>query len=287
LLINFDVFTKVVSTLAPDGVQVCPPEAIHDPNYPDAGNGFITVDFPAGCQVLSAEKLLQYARTRHGATDFDRAGRQQEVMRAVRDKVLSVGGITQFIGQAPKLYSDLKDGFKTNLSLDEMLQLGSLVTQIPKDNFHFGVMNYLYVDQAKTTTGDEVLILKTNAVRPLLQQVFNPDVSNSLSDLRTRAEAEKASIVIFNNTDTAGLAGKVRDWLAGKQVTVAEIGNTPASTNTNTIIRVYTGKVWTGKYLAALLGLPEDRIQPGGDGLTSKDVSIVVGPDIEPILSSP
>ena len=92
---------------------------------------------------------------------------------------------------------------------------------------------------------------------------------------------------ILNNTDQAGLAGKVRDWLAGKQVTVNEVGNTPSSTNTNTIIRVYTGKVWTGKYLAALLGLSEDRIQQGGDGLTSKDVSIVVGPDIQPILSSP
>lgn len=287
LLINFDVFTKVVGTLAPDGVQVCPPNAIHDANYPDAGNGFITVDFPAGCQVLDAERLLQYARTRHGATDFDRAGRQQEVMRAVRDKVLNVGGVTQFIGQAPKLYNDLKDGFKTNFSLDEMLQLGSLITQIPKDNFHFGVMNYLYVDQAKTTTGDDILILKTNAVRPLIQQTFFPDVNTSLSDLRSRAEAEKASIVVLNNTDQAGLAGKVRDWLAGKQVTVAEVGNTPSSTNTNTIIRVYTGKVWTGKYLAALLGLSEDRIQPGGDGLTSKDVSIVVGPDIVPVLSSP
>ena len=93
--------------------------------------------------------------------------------------------------------------------------------------------------------------------------------------------------MIFNNTDTAGLAGKVRDWLAGKQVTVAEVGRSPASTNSNTIIRVYTDKFWTGKYLAALLGLPEERIQPGGDGLTSKDISIVVGPDIEPILSSP
>jgi len=40
LLINFDVFTKVVTTLAPDGVQVCPPAAIHDANYPDAGNGY-------------------------------------------------------------------------------------------------------------------------------------------------------------------------------------------------------------------------------------------------------
>jgi len=149
------------------------------------------------------------------------------------------------------------------------------------------VMSYLYVDQAKTTTGDDVLILKTNAVRPLLQEMFNPTVASTISDLRARAEAENASIVVLNNTDTAGLAGKVRDWLNGKGVTVAEVGNTPTASNSNTIIRVYTDKLWTGKYLAALLGLPPERIQVGGDGMTSKDVSIVVGADIEPILSSP
>ncbi|MEZ4667201.1 MAG: LCP family protein [Anaerolineae bacterium] len=286
LLINFDVFTKVVDTLAPDGVEVCPNEAIDDQNYPDAGYGFLTVHFDAGCQILNAERLLQYARTRHGATDFDRAERQQEVMRSLREKVLSVGGIAQFVSQAPVLYNELTGSFKTNLSLDEILQLGGLVTQIPRENIHFGVMNYLYVDQAKTTSGDEVLVLKSSAIRPLIQSVFYPDESLTLSDLRSRAETEKGSIVVFNNTDVAGLAGQTRDWLAGKGVDVAEVGNTPNPSNSNTVIRVYTGKLWTAKYLAALMGLPEDRVQPGADGLTAKDVAVIVGPDIQPVLSS-
>jgi polyisoprenyl-teichoic acid--peptidoglycan teichoic acid transferase len=285
LLINFDVFTKVVDTVASDGVEVCPREAIDDQNYPDAGYGFITVHFDAGCQLLTAERLLQYARTRHGATDFDRAERQQEVMKSLREKVLSVGGVTQFISQAPTLYTELADSFKTNLSIDEILQLGGLVAQIPRENIHFGVMNYLYVDQAKTTSGDEVLILKTNAIRPLIQSVFYPDESLTLSDLRSRAEAENGTIVVFNNTDVVGLAGQTRDWLAGKGVDVTEVGNTPNPSNIDTVIRVYTGKVWTAKYLAALMGLPEERVQPGADGLTARDVAIIVGPDIQPILT--
>lgn len=285
ILINFDVFNAVVNAVAPDGVEVCVKETIHDTSYPDAGYGTITVHFDSGCQTLDSERLLQYARTRHGNTDFDRAERQQEVMRALREKVLSLGGVAQFVGQAPVLYNELRDSFQTNLSIDEILQLGSLITQIPQDNYRFGVINYLYADQAKTTTGDDVLILKTNAVRSLLQEVLNPETDLTLSDLRSRSEAENASIVVFNNTDVAGLAGQTRDWLAGQGVTITQVGNTPAASNTETVIRVYTGKIWTGKYLAALLNLPLESVQAGADGLTTSDVAIIIGPDIQSILA--
>src|SRR5204862_5039824 len=84
ILINFDVFITLVQTVAPDGVQVCINQVIDDDHYPDAGLGTIHVHFDPGCQVLDAEHLLQYARTRATAgSDFDRAGRQQDVLRAL------------------------------------------------------------------------------------------------------------------------------------------------------------------------------------------------------------
>ncbi len=98
VLINFDVFTTVVNLIAPNGVEVCPTQEIDDPNYPDAGYGFIHVHFNAGCQRLDAEHLLQYARTRHTQnSDFDRAMRQQEVIKAVRDEVAQRGRDRQFL----------------------------------------------------------------------------------------------------------------------------------------------------------------------------------------------
>ncbi|NDJ61976.1 MAG: LCP family protein, partial [Chloroflexi bacterium] len=125
--VNFDVFTRVVDLVAPNGVEVCPPEPIDDPDYPDAGYGFIAVYFDAGCQRLQSERLLQYARTRgtEGA-DFDRAARQQEVIRALAAEVLSAGGIANFISQIPNLWNELSGSYTTNLSLDEIIQLGLL-----------------------------------------------------------------------------------------------------------------------------------------------------------------
>jgi hypothetical protein len=115
--------------------------------------------------------------------------------------------------------------------------------------------------------------------------VFDPQDELSLSDLRARAEAEEASIVVYNDTDIAGLAGQTRDWLISRQVSVTAVGNTQTPSNTVTIIRDYTGKIWTARYLAALMGLPPERVQPGADGATTEDVMVVAGPDVQALLN--
>ncbi len=289
VLINFEVFTTVVAAIAPDGVEVCLNEAIDDEYYPDASYGFIRVQFPAGCQILDAERLLQYARTRHGNTDFDRAARQQQVMQSLRDKVLNVGGLTQFIGQAPALYSQLSTSVKTNMSLDEMLRLASLVLEIPRENIRTGVIDYLYAEQATTNSGDQVLVLRSNAVGLLLNQVLYPDTTTTgIADLRARAETENASIIVLNNTTTSGLASQTRDWLRGKGLNNLDVGDTQDKTGGNTVIRVYGNAVSTAKYLAELMGLPADRIEstpdPAGNP-TGADIAIVIGPDVQGIIA--
>jgi polyisoprenyl-teichoic acid--peptidoglycan teichoic acid transferase len=286
VLVNFDVFLTLTDLLAPDGIEICINEVIDDPDYPDAGYGYIHVHFDPGCQKLNAEELLQYARTRatYGG-DFDRARRQQQVIDTMRSHLLSVGGVTNFITQAPAIWNELTGSFKTNLSMEEIISLGLLVSEIPDDNIAFGVIDNRYVELGTSTTGDQVLIPQQGAIRDLIQQVFNPEPDLTLADLRTRAEGENASIVVYNNTDIAGLAGQTRELLESFGVTIKTVGNTPIPNNANTVIRDYTGNPWTARYLATLLDLPQDRVQPGGDGLTSDDVMIVVGPDIQPLLT--
>lgn len=286
VLVNFHAFTTLVDLIAPDGIEVDVKEVIDDPHYPDAGYGTIAVHFDPGKQRLNAEKLLQYARTR--ATfggDFDRARRQQEVLDAVRAYLLSAGGVANFVTQAPAIWEELSGSYKTNLTLKEIIGLGLLMNEIPRENIEFGVIDNLYVELGTTPQGEKILIPQQKAISDLIQRIFNPQPNLTLADLRTRAEAEGASIVIYNNTDVIGLAGLTREFLQGREVAVATVGNVPTPTNVDTIIRDYTGNPWTARYLAALLGLPLDRIQPGNDGLTAEDVMVVVGPDIQPLLS--
>jgi hypothetical protein len=173
---------------------------------------------------------------------------------------------------------------QTNLTFEQLLSLAQLAQEIPRENIQFGVIDNLYVDLAQTNTGDQVLIPRQSGINFLLQQVFNPVGDLSISELRARAEAENAEIVVFNNTDTQGLAGLTRDWLVSQGVAIVNVGNVQQPTNTPTLIRDYTGRIWTARYLAALMGLSPDRVQPGADGATTADVMVVVGSDIQPLL---
>ena len=286
--INFDVFTTVVQTVAPNGVEVCPQEEIDDQYYPDAGYGFMHVHFDAGCQILDAERLLQYARTRHGNSDIDRSMRQQEVILALREEVLSAGGITNILTQIPTLYSELADAYETNLDLTQIISLANLAQEIPRENIQMGQISYLHVREITLPSGEQVLTPNYVAIRTLIDQVFNPQPDLSLAELRQRAQAENATIVVYNNTDISGLASQTRDWLISQGVSIpSQPGNMPEPSGAPTTIRDYTGSVWTARYLAALLGLPQERIQPGaGDGLTSADVMVVAGPDMPDLIAA-
>jgi LCP family protein required for cell wall assembly len=288
LLVNFDVFIRAVELLAPDGVEVCVSEVIDDPDYPDAGYGTIPVHFDTGCQMLDAERLLQYARTRatQGA-DFDRARRQQEVLTAMQQKLVSLEGVGNLITQAPTLWDELSDSFKTDLSLEEIISLGNEVRSISRDNIRFGVIDNLYVTFGTTAQGDQVLYPNYNAIRSLVQQVFNPpEADMTEAELRSRALAEGATIAVFNNTDVAGLAGQTRDWLSSKGIDVETVGNVATIDNAPTVIRDYGGShIWTARYLAALMGLGSDSIQPGADGLMAEGVAVVAGSDVQTLLS--
>ncbi len=286
LLVNFDVFVRVVDLLAPNGVEICVRELIDDPDYPDAGYGTIPVRFEPGCQRMNGERLLQYARTRATeGSDFDRARRQQEVLKAMQQQVVSLGGVGNLIAQVPALWDELSGSFKTNLTMDQIIRLGALVSEIDSGDITTGVIDNLYVTFATTAEGDKVLIPNYSAIRGLISRVFNPQEEVSEGDLRARALAENAAIAVFNNTDVAGLAGQTRDWLIGRGLSVAQVGNTPGPNNSPTVIRYYGGYEATARYLASLMNLPIDRVQPGADGLIAQGVAVIAGTDIQPLLS--
>ncbi len=173
LLVNFDAFLSAVDLLAPDGVELCIDKHIHDPNYPDGNFGTITVTFARGCQLLDAERLLQYARTRatQGA-DFDRARRQQEVLVAMLRHVASVEGVGRLIAQAPTLWQELGKSFRTDLSLEEILQFALLLRDIPPDNLRQGVIDNLVVRFGTTPEDERVLYPDSAAIRALIQDVL-------------------------------------------------------------------------------------------------------------------
>jgi LCP family protein required for cell wall assembly len=107
-LIDFGGVVKIVDKVG--GVEVDNPAAFTS----------LGLYFPAGVQTLDGEQALAYARFRSDSQgDFGRIGRQQEVLRAVMQKV-SPGDL---IGMIPEMLPLLQDHFRTDLSALDMADL--------------------------------------------------------------------------------------------------------------------------------------------------------------------
>ncbi len=286
--INFDVFLTVVDTIAPGGVELCVTENIRDTNYPDEGRGTITVEFTPGCQMLNAERLLQYARTR--ATqggDFDRNRRQQETLTAVQRQLLSVDGLGSLIAGVPQVYNQLSGSYRTDLSVQQIMALANLVSQIPNENISSGQINALHVTPSRTQDGLDILIPNYIAITSLISETFDPEPNLTIADLRARAEQENATISVLNNTNVAGLAGRTQEWLTSQGVRVASVGNPPEiEDSVSTIILDYTGNTYTVRLLAEVMGLPQSamRVGAGTNIQSSADVVILLGQDTVGII---
>lgn len=77
---------------------------------------------PAGENLLDGDKALCYARARYTSSDFDRARRQQEVIKLIKDKALSLGTLTDF-SKVGAMLDSLGNNVSTNLEAWEMKRL--------------------------------------------------------------------------------------------------------------------------------------------------------------------
>jgi polyisoprenyl-teichoic acid--peptidoglycan teichoic acid transferase len=173
VVVNFEVFNAAIDALGT--IQVCPKAAIHDEKYPDNNYGYMTVDFQPGCQELDSTRLLQYARVRHNAgDDFGRSERQQEVIKAVRDKILSLGGVGSLVTKAGNLWGTVKTYVQTDMTFEQMVQLAQIAQSIPRENIKSAVLTDRdsYVLPATTPQNEQVFTPNYEKIHALIEELF-------------------------------------------------------------------------------------------------------------------
>jgi len=74
---------------------------------------------PKGKNILNGEKALCYARARDNTSDFDRAKRQQVILMALKDKLVSMGTLTDF-GKLNAILNAIGDNVRTDMASFEM-----------------------------------------------------------------------------------------------------------------------------------------------------------------------
>ncbi|NJN44006.1 MAG: LCP family protein [Anaerolineae bacterium] len=237
-----------------------------------------------GVVTLPGEMALAYARSRKSeGGDFDRARRQQQVILAIRDRILSFDLIPILVTKAPILYGELASGVDTNMTLEQAIQLGLLAKDVSLDNIRKGIIGEEHIVFFTTPEGDQVLKPRPDAIRELRDFVFGTvELSSPLASLtpQERVTAENAVVSVLNATFTEGLAAKTAEYLIslGFNIPAEQVGNAVEPFTFTTIID-YTGNPYTVQLLAETFGVQENRVLLKFNPNSSVDVEITLGND--------
>jgi anionic cell wall polymer biosynthesis LytR-Cps2A-Psr (LCP) family protein len=82
-------------------------------------------DLPAGTSVLDGKRALCFARARVTSNDFERAKRQHKILEALREKLLSLGTLSDF-GKINGILNSLGDNVRTDMEGWEIKQFFDL-----------------------------------------------------------------------------------------------------------------------------------------------------------------
>ena len=167
VVVNFLAFEQGIDAIGGIDLNIAKP--IRDPAYPlRYGSGTMAIDFPAGWVHLDGSAALIYARVRHDSTDFQRMRRQQQVLFAIRDKLLS----PETLPQLPALAQTLIGSARTDLTLDDIALLGCLAPHISRDAIQAWVIDSTMTSDTRLPDGAQVLLPKMEIILPILQS-FN------------------------------------------------------------------------------------------------------------------
>ncbi len=277
-IIEFSAFEKFIDELG--GINVKVDKEI----WVDPIGKANTVDLKPGNYLLDGPTALAYARARNTeGVDFDRAQRQQQVILAIRDRIVELGP-AQVAAKIPALYNELAAGIHTNLSLNDAIKLGWLAMDIPiPDGIQRGaIAPPNAVGFAKSPDGtQDILIPVPDQIRLIHDQVFASSsmASPGLTSGNTQEnmKAEQASIVVSNGTYVEGLASETQAYLQSQGANVVGTQNNEYTEFTKIID--YTGNPYTDKYLVDLMKITPYSISLQYDPNSPVDVLVILGDD--------
>ncbi|KKP59664.1 MAG: Cell envelope-related transcriptional attenuator [Candidatus Magasanikbacteria bacterium GW2011_GWC2_34_16] len=218
---DFQAFVELINETG--GVVVNVPQTFSDYSFPGPNHSYQTVSFEAGGQSLDGERALQYARSRHGnngeGSDFARSRRQQQILTALKEKLLSFGTYTNPV-RVQSMLQSLSNHINTNLNFGQLMYLANLgreangpIKMLVIDN---SIKGYLLASTAQN--GAYILSPKSgdfNDINQAMQNVFSDQEIKTISTLpnENKPVFPTAKIEVQNGTWRVGLAARMQKKL--------------------------------------------------------------------------
>jgi anionic cell wall polymer biosynthesis LytR-Cps2A-Psr (LCP) family protein len=292
--VDFKAFGEIINEVG--GVTVNVERSFTDASYPAQNDTYQVVSFTQGIQTMDGDSALKYARSRHGnnaeGSDFARAKRQQKVLLALKEKVLSV----RTLANPVRIYNIIKSLDKhltTNMAFSDIIALLKMGRELDTNNINTVILDNSsdgYLRNGYSPNG--AFILEPTAgnfdeINARIDAIFDETSDITKNDTPTQEtkdpEADIVTIEIQNGTWRAGLAARVRERLRKQHYTIAEIGNTEERPQMTSGIYSLSDEPLSGvpEALKNELSIPIKKISESVRPSTSTDILIILGEDFE------
>ncbi len=164
MTIDFGGFRRLVDEIG--GIDLNVPTPIDDELFPDDAYGTFHLQIPAGRQRMDGERALQYARTRHGSSDLERAERQQAVLQAIRTSLLQPEQLPHLPGYLLQGASEVD----TTLSLPDLFFLARFLRTLERDEIFMHVIEPPLLWNGVTADGQQVLLYDPYSLQQAVQE---------------------------------------------------------------------------------------------------------------------
>ena len=242
-----------------------------------------TTTLEAGEHLVPGHLALAYARSRNTTgSDFDRARRQQQVIMAIRDRILSAELLPTLIKNSPALYQNLSSGISSNLTLVQLVRLAWIAQQIPEESIRQGIIGVDQVDFAFSYDGQDILRPLPNEILQLRDEIFT--LSGPPAPLAPQASSqdlvdqEYATVLVLNGTFTPGLASQTAEYLRSSGLTTSEPGNANEYYSITTVID-YTGNPHTVEKIVELMSISPENVYHRYEVAGEADIVVITGDD--------
>lgn len=153
LVLSLEGVKKIIDKLG--GIDINIKEDIYDPKFPAAYNSYEIFSLKSGLQHLDGETALKYIRTRNQPQgDFSRIERQQQIISALKNKILSLNPIWNF----PKilgLWRILEANSETNIGLTDIRYAWNLAKKANLDEINFNTIASPLITSDTATLGGQ------------------------------------------------------------------------------------------------------------------------------------
>ncbi len=234
--VDFEGFINIIDELG--GIKVYVDNTLDDYRYPIRGredaepyeSRFEHLHIEKGWQTMDGELALKYARSRHAygieGSDFARARRQQKIIEAVKEKLMS-----KSFWLNPKkinnVINELNEHIDTNLKAWEIIKLWRMFKDVKKEDIIHKVLdnspNGLLVDKI-SDEGAYILVPRSGDFTEI-QYLVNNIFSDAPQELKSTVSGEGATVEVRNGTWINGLASKVALDLEKYGFNITRIGN--------------------------------------------------------------